>query len=211
MAHRAGATLVLACSLTALAACSGGGSKGGETFVTAAPSPAATSVPGSATSTGPVPGNPQPADRVAAERMESLLEQSNSSRGQVASAVQGLAACTLDPHQASATFAAAAQARQSVLTSLAALDVTGLAEGPQLKGLLQQALQHSVEADQGFKAWADELASRGCSRSGATQSSTFAAANASSDQATAAKSAFVAAWNPVATRFGLRQWAAGDI
>ena len=38
-----------------------------------------------------------------------------------------------------------------------------------------------------------------------------AAANDASGRATAGKNAFVGAWNPVAARYGLRQWAAGDI
>jgi hypothetical protein len=208
MNRRAGATVAVLCSVSLLAACGGGGSTG-ETFATA---PTTTSASASSVATNNASGgNPQPVDRVAAERMQALLEQSSNSRGQVAAAVQGAAACSLDPRQASATFGAAAQARQSVLTSAAALDVTGLAEGPQLKGLLQQALQHSVEADADFRAWADELASRGCNPSGATQSGSFVAANAASGRATAAKTAFVGAWNPVAARYGLRQWAAGDI
>ena len=44
-----------------------------------------------------------------------------------------------------------------------------------------------------------------------TQSSEFAAANEASGRATAGKTAFVTAWNPVAARYDLRQWAAGDI
>jgi hypothetical protein len=207
MNRRAGATVAVLCSLSlsAAAACGSSGSKG-ETFATSPSTTSASPVTGAPTS-----ATTAAADRAAAERLSALLEQSSNSRGQVAAAVQGAAACSLDPRQASATFGAAAQARQSVLTSAAALDVTGLAEGPQLKGLLQQALQHSVEADQDFQAWADELASRGCNPSGATQSGSFVAANAASGRATAAKTAFVGAWNPVATRYGLRQWAAGDI
>jgi hypothetical protein len=210
MGRRAGATVVVFCSASLLpaAACGGGGSKG-ETFAT---SPSTTSAATSSVATTDAGGgNPQPADRVAAERMAGLLEQSSSSRGQVAASVQGAAACSLDARQAAATFGAAAQARQTVLTSAAALDVTGLAEGPQLKGLLEQGLQPSVEADQHFQAWAQQLAASGCTPGRTTQSSEFTAANDASGRATAGKTAFVGAWNPVAARYGLRQWAAGDI
>ncbi|MCU1448798.1 MAG: hypothetical protein JWP02_968 [Acidimicrobiales bacterium] len=200
-------TVVVLCSASLLlaAACGSGGSKG-ETFAT---TPTTTSAP--AGTAPPTSSAPAAADRAAAERMSALLEQSNSSRGQVAAAVQGAAACSLDPRQASATFGAAATARQSVLTSAAAVDVTGLPEGPQLKGLLEQALQPSVEADQDFQTWAQQLTASGCTPGRTTQNSEFAAANDASGRATAGKTAFVGAWNPVAARYGLRQWAAGDI
>jgi hypothetical protein len=205
MALRAAAALVVLAVAVATAACGSGGSKG-ETFAT---SPTTTSA--SATTPAPTSATSVAADQAAAGRMSALLEQSNSSRGQVAAAAQGLAACSLDAQQAAATFGAAAQARQTVLTSAAALDVTGLAEGPQLKGSLEQALQPSVEADRHFQAWAQQLAASGCTPGHTTQSAEFAAANDASGRATAGKNAFVGAWNPVAARYGLRQWAAGDI
>jgi hypothetical protein len=193
-------------ALCLLGACGGGSSKG-ETFATS-PTSSQGSVPATSATITTAAASP---DRAAADRMAALLEQSSASRGQVAAAVQGTAACSLDPGQAAATFGAAAQARQSVLASVTAVDLTGLAEGPQLKALLQQALQHSAEADRHFQTWAQGLSADGCDRARVTKSTEFAAADAASGRATAAKNAFVAAWNPVAARYGLRQWAAGDI
>ena len=50
----------------------------------------------------------------------------------------------------------------------------------------------------------------GC-RDAAPHNADYAAADQASATATAAKQAFVAAWNPVAMRYGLRQWVEADL
>jgi len=177
------------------------GSGRGEKFAPVAGG-SSTSTPsaGTATTAAPDPG-------AVAARIEALLEQNSGARAPVASAVQGVSGCSLDPAQGASAVSAAIQTRQAVLGQVTSLDVAALPEGAQLRDLFTQALQHSIEADQHFVAWMTGMGSTGCT----TNTPEFAAATAASGAATASKQAFVAAWAPVANRFGLRQWAEPDL
>jgi hypothetical protein len=71
--------------------------------------------------------------------------------------------------------------------------------------LLQQGLQHSIEADRHYR---DGFLSTDACPLPKTESFTLAAT--SDRRATAAKEVFVARFDPVATKLGERAWTAGE-
>jgi hypothetical protein len=151
-----------------------------------------------------------PAGLAVAQRFASFIDQNSGARAQVVQAVGGVQACTMDPRQGSALVGTAVQTRSNIVSQLASLDTTGLAEGPQLRSVLQLALQASVDADRRYQAWMSFVAGAGCPGA-APRNDDLAAADATSAQAGAAKDTFVDVWNRVATRFNLRHVAESDL
>ena len=198
----AGAVLVIATGC--------GGKGGGEKF---APVQAAgsTTVVSGGSPTAPPPTQHATTDHDAANRFEQLLEQNAGARAQVSQAVQGVGACTLDPHQAYDTLGAVVNTRKALVDQVNAIDAHALPEGDTLKGNLIQAWQASIAADIHFQAWALGVADSGCSRGGVNSGPEWDAASAASSQATASKQAFSDQWSPVAARFGLRTWAENEL
>ena len=203
---RLGALVAMAAVVAASAGCGGGG--GGEKIIPLASSP--TTV---ATTTGGPASTPAPAlsDRDVANRFEQLLEQNSGARAQVTSSVQGVGACSLDPHQAYDTLGAVVNTRKALVDQVNVINVSALPEGAVLKSNLIQAWQASIAADVHFQAWALGVANAGCTPNGVNSGPEWDAANAASQQATASKQAFSDAWGPVAARFGLRTWAEAEI
>jgi len=192
--------------LVAAAGC--GGKGGGEKF-------APVQAQGSTTVAGVVTAPPATqhvmTDEEAARRLEQLLEQNAGARAQVSQAVQGVGACTLDPHQAYDTLGAVVSTRKALVDQVNAIDAHALAEGDVLKSNLIQAWQASIAADVHFQAWALGVANGGCTRNGVNNGPEWDAAGTSSAQATASKQAFSDLWAPVAARFGLRTWAENEL
>jgi hypothetical protein len=89
------------------------------------------------------------------------------------------------------------------------LMVSALPDGAKVKSKLTTALSLSLKADQDYLTWARQQRATGCTPT--SQSASYNAAFSDSQRADAAKEAFVQAWNPVATRFGLAQNSARDI
>ena len=63
--------------------------------------------------------------------------------------------------------------------------------------------RQSIDANHAFGKWMSFVITVGCNGSRAPTNDDFAQANAASSRATAAKKTFVAAWKPVAARYGL--------
>jgi hypothetical protein len=146
-------------------------------------------------------------------RIENLLEQSANGRQEVISVVTGVQNCTIPPNLASQRIRSVVANRQSVLNQVSAMVLTDNAEANGLTVLLQKALQESIEANRHYQDWMDHLYTTyynaspvGCPDGHAPQNAAFQAASGASVRATAAKQAFAAAYNPVATRFDARTW-----
>jgi hypothetical protein len=149
------------------------------------------------------------ARRTFVDRLENVLEQSAAGRREVAAALTAGFSCSISPLDASRRIASVADNRQSILGQL------GTLHGPtpradEVVTLLQQALQHSIEADRhyrdGFLALAEPRT--GCPLQ---QDRNFILARQSDTRATAVKRRVVTAFNPLAHEFRRREWTAAQI
>jgi hypothetical protein len=105
-----------------------------------------------------------------------------------------------------------------VLNQVNAVSTTTSPQAGQLARQLQTAIEESISADRHYSNWMTFLYRDyyytdpiGCPDGSAPVDDEFAAGDADSEQATAAKEAFVAAYNPVAESLGLRTWAEEQI
>jgi hypothetical protein len=92
-----------------------------------------------------------------------------------------------------------------VLASLDAIRATD-PTAQHLVGLLRTAMNLSLQSNYGWKSWIESQSDVGCPVPTADKTQ----ADAISDQATSAKQAFVAAFNPVAAQYGLGPWSDKD-
>jgi serine/threonine protein kinase len=142
-------------------------------------------------------------------RIENVLEQSAAGRREIATALRGGFDCSISPREAGRRIESVADNRQSILQQLGSLRApTGQADD--VVTFLQQALQHSIEADRhyrdGFVAVAEGKS--GCPL---PPDPNFRLARSSDVRATAAKKRFTAAFDPLAERLHRRVWSAGEI
>jgi hypothetical protein len=164
--------------------------------------------PGSVPPTSGAPSSAAaPTEQQGATNLATLLAQSGSDRGAINSAYSDVMSCGPNLAQDQGTFQQAAASRQNLLSQLASLpDASALPAS--MVSSLTQAWQASITADQDYAAWAgDEAAS--CTPNGSD--SHLAAANIPDTQATTNKTAFVNAWNPIATQYGLQTYAQDQI
>src|SRR5262249_4706169 len=96
--------------------------------------------------------------------------------------------------------------RQSILSSLDGI-ATSDPTGQNLVALFRQAIQYSLDSNYQWKQWVEDQSSFGCPVGDGAEDS---AKSISDRQATPAKQAFVAAYNPVAQQYGLAAKAATD-
>lgn len=151
-------------------------------------------------------------------KMENLLSQSADGRSQLLSALtQTQNHCAISPDQAAQQFRDVAGNRQSLLDQASALTVPADASARDVLNLFQQALRHSIAADNAFAAWMNYLYNYyyeypiGCPGDVPTDSNYQQAVN-ESGYATHAKTELVAAFNRLARTYGLRaNWTAGQI
>ena len=168
---------------------------------------ATTSAPGSSTA----PATPEEAARAFATEVQTVLEESAKGRGQVGPLVSGvLNGCEIPPADASRQIRQVIDNRTDILTQLGALPAAPDAEAEGYLALFRDALQSSIEADIQYKSWMDFLNTEGCPGGRAPTNAAFSAAQAADANSTSLKSQFVNAYNPVATRFGLRTWTEGE-
>jgi hypothetical protein len=151
-----------------------------------------------------VPSNAPLDARAAAVQFSSLLDRNSGARAEVVDAVNRVTNCATDGQSGASAMDAPIATRQAIVDDLKRLDVAALPEGGELRSSLTIAMQDSITADRHFQDWMRAVAATGC-QGQAPQNADYAAANASSEAATGSKNAFVAAWNPVAGRYGLRQ------
>lgn len=153
------------------------------------------------------PGPPQPGLQSFVVKMENLISQSNDGRKAVIAIVGSAAACKLPARQALLRLAAVEQNRQSLLDQVAALTVPAGRNPLLVTQRFQRAIQLSIASDFGYRAWLRGLAAP-CSpaRAAATLRSVTR-----DGRVAKAKAAFVAAFNPLARRFGRRTWTADAV
>jgi tRNA A-37 threonylcarbamoyl transferase component Bud32 len=168
------------------------------------PSSAGVSVGVSATSS---PSGPVLAARQAAA-VDTLLTSSAAARTALHQAVAQVGACA-NLTGAVSKLQEVVNQRSSEYGRASALATSALPGGATVKSALVAALRSSLQADQDYLAWAREQMTGGCTPT--SQSSTYSAAFSVSQQADAAKQAFVQVWNPVAARYGIAQKSPRDI
>jgi DNA-binding SARP family transcriptional activator len=146
------------------------------------------------------PRRANPELRVFVHKLESFLAQSRTGREQVQQAVAGAVDCRLSPAEAEASLDSVQRNRQSILQQLAALRVPAGAEPLRASDLLQEAIAASIAADSVYRDW---LRTReGCGNGGRPP----AAARKADANATRLKREFLAAFDPLARRYGQRVW-----
>jgi hypothetical protein len=145
--------------------------------------------------------------RTFVDRIENVLEQSAEGRREIGTALTGGFNCSISPQEAGQRIASVADNRQSILVQLGTLPTpTNRADAVVTR--LQRALQQSIEADRhyrdGFFALPPDA---GCPL---PRNAGFTLAGRSDSRATAAKKSFIAAFDPLANRFGSRIWSASE-
>jgi hypothetical protein len=151
--------------------------------------------------------SPPPASRQAAA-LDTLLISSSTARTALHRAVKQVAGC-VNLSGAIGDLQGVVNQRSTEYGRAMALMVSALPDGAKVKSKLTTALSLSLKADQDYLTWARQQRASGCTPT--SQSSSYNAAFSASQRADAAKEAFVQAWNPVATRFGLAQNSPRDI
>lgn len=155
---------------------------------------------------------PAPSDaalRGFATKVANLLAQSAEGRREISAALTAATGCRISAQQAVDRLASIAENRQSLLQQVAALDAP-TPQAERIASLLQQALARSRESNRHYRDWVRSMdtAGGGC-RLPANEAN--AAARRQDVLATSAKRRFVAAYNPLARKFGLRTWRETEI
>ncbi len=166
---------------------------------------AAVAIAAVALSGGPAGSSDRPL-RAFTAKLENFLIQSRDGRRQVSAAIARASRCKLGLRTAVVRLDAVQRNRQSILQQIAALSVPSDAEAALSADRLQKAIQASIAADGHYRDW---LALR--TRCGpADRSPDLRAAHAADRVATKAKQSFLAAFDPLARRFGQETWSAAE-
>jgi hypothetical protein len=174
---------------------SGGTSPAGATSSVTSPSATVTQPPGAA----------------AMATLGSYLARSASARSTVQPAITGVQQCSESPASGEATLQQAINTRQDILNALPTLSLSGLPNGSQLVSTLTTVMRDSIAADKDYQGWMRDFASSGspCG-SDPSQDQNYTAAVNVSGQATIAKNAFVAIWDPMAPRYGQQSYSSTE-
>jgi Protein kinase domain len=164
--------------------------------------------PGPASSPGTSSSPSAPAQSPAAvmTTLGTYLARSASVRPAVQPAIDGVRTCSQAPASGQASMQQAINTRQDILNGLRTLSPSGLPNGAQLISALTAAMQQSVTADRYYQNW---MAGYACG-SDPSQNTSYRAGQNASAQATAAKSAFLAIWNPMAPSYGQKTYSYTD-
>jgi hypothetical protein len=166
----------------------------------------------SASPASPGPASPSTAagtELQAATSVAGMLTQSVPDRKAISSAASDVATCGPSLASAPKVFDDAANSRKALLASLAT--VPGRAElPPALIADLTGAWQASIAADQAYARWATDEISKGCVTDD-TSDPGYQATQTPNADATKDKTAFTAAWDPIAARYGLTEYQPGQL
>jgi DNA-binding winged helix-turn-helix (wHTH) protein len=146
--------------------------------------------------------------RTFVDRVENVLQQAQGGRREIGAALAAAYNCSISPHEAGQRIASVADNRQSILGQLG-IFATPTQPADDAVTFLQRALQQSIEADRHYRDGFFEDAQSGAVCPPRPNAS-FRLAARSDARATAAKRQFVAAFNPLASRFGRRTWTPAD-
>jgi DNA-binding SARP family transcriptional activator len=156
--------------------------------------------------TPPVASDPELHAFVA--KIEGFVVQSREGRQAIARIVAGTSTCKLPARRALLSLATVERNRQSLLDQLAALTTPSADQALAVVKRLQRAIQLSIASDWRYREWLTGLVGNCSSKRAATS---LVPVQAGDRQATAAKQAFVDAFDPLARRFGERTWTAADL
>jgi len=138
-----------------------------------------------------------------------MLTQSVSDRKAISSAASDVANCGPSLASDPKVFDDAATSRKALLASLGT--VPGRAElPPALIADLTGAWQASIAADQAYARWATDEIGKGCVTDD-TSDPGYQATQTPNADATKDKTAFTAAWDPIAARYGLTEYQPGQL
>lgn len=188
-----------------------GGVPGGETAApsgdpasAATPASSGGSTPGDSATSGDTTASEDAAGATAhtqASAIDRLIDESKPSRNAIGPALQRVRDCSA-AGQGLATIRRVAESRHAQGLVAATLAVDAIDGGEAIKQHLVEALEESERADQAYARWARRYIDAGCR--GATEGDRdYDAGNAASARASAAKTAFVTVWNPIAEQEGL--------
>jgi DNA-binding SARP family transcriptional activator len=133
-------------------------------------------------------------------KVENLLEQAHEGRVAVRAAVQAAVRCEVPLREAAGNIEDVRANRQSLLQQVTALPVPDDPDAQRTVTLLHRALAAAFAADLGYRR--DILRATSCPPKLRT---------GPGERSRRLKAAFVAAFNPLARRFGLRTWTADAI
>ena len=136
--------------------------------------------------------------------LENFLQQSHDGRASVMQVLAEAFDCSLSPQVAAAQLDSVQENRQSVLEQLAALRVPNDETALHVSDLFQKASHSSIAADWIYRDWLRTQST--CVRGRKPP----AAAGRADARATAQKRRFLAAFNPLAARYGRRTWRADE-
>jgi serine/threonine protein kinase len=176
-----------------------------------APAASPRTPPTASASASPSAASSSPAPSQASQQaviLDTLLASSADARTALHQAVKQVGSCA-NLGGAASQLQNVVNQRTSEYRRASALTVSALPDGATVKSALITALSRSLNADQDYLTWARQQEAGGCSPS--SQSATYNAAFSTSQQADAAKAAFVQVWNPVAARYGLAKSSPRDI
>jgi hypothetical protein len=157
------------------------------------------------TPTTTTPTTAVPSENQAAQALSALLATSVTDRSSINAASNDVAACGPNLTQDQQTFDNAATSRQSLISQLSTLQGVSTLSVAMVQSL-SSAWQASEQVDQDYASWASDESS-GCTPND-TSNQYHQEALTPNQQATQAKMAFAAAWDPIATTYNLPtyQW-----
>ena len=145
-----------------------------------------------------------PSQRAAAASLAALLAQTAADRSSIVNAVGAVEHCTAALSQAPQVFQQAAASRQRLLQQLAGLSGRSALPAAMLQELTG-AWQASATVDTDLGRWAQDEATNGCKPTDHADAN-YQASVGPDGQATIDKTAFVAMWNAIATKYGLTRY-----
>ena len=137
---------------------------------------------------------------IQASQLNNVLNASSSTRRTLVSAVAEVGACS-DVSAAVAAVENVISERASELHQASALATSDLPGGAALKSDLTSAMHNSLQADEDFLTWAQQI-NAGCTYP-ATLTSAYHDGLTASKAAVTAKNNFLQLWNPIANQQGL--------
>ena len=148
-------------------------------------------------------------ERQAASSVAGMLASSVTDRTAINNAYNDVYRCGPNLDGDAAVFTRAVSSRRALLASLATMQGRA-ALPPALLSDLTMAWQASMAADQGLATWAQDEVTRGCV-AGDTKDPGYRTTIAPDNEATEYKTDFTAAWNPIATHYGLTTYQQGQL
>jgi hypothetical protein len=161
--------------------------------------PPETPPPAAQPTTTVIPNNADPLSQ--AQAVDALLDRSGRSRDKLNSAIDRVGRCG-DVSGALTDMRAVGDERRAQIAETQNLDLSALSNGEAIRSALVTALRHSEAADAAYVEWAEPAAAGTCGNTAARRAD-YARGRSASDRAGAAKEAFLARWNAVATELGL--------